>query len=415
MSEGFILHGTIVYSRDPEHLEECPDSYLICRNGYSEGVYRNIPEEFQDYPVEDFWDKLIIPGMMDLYCEAPAYQVRGMNLDWNDQERQKRKVHLSECKDALEDETTAERAYDMLIDSLYIGTTTRAVLIGTDSTKSVLKLMDLADESGLISCVGKEKWNDIANPEEMADWINTCGERYDRTSPILPLPSITGNSREEFRTSLSVLSEIVKETGLPTCLNFENLPKKESDRHTDIARLAGQGLIGNFGASEIVYDGGACSDQDLDVFLKQGAYLVFCPQNELYREKHSDQAALLRHFMQKGLNAGLGTGFSAYGTSMTEVIKEAIFASRIRSGQSGQNVKPLTLEEAFYLATAGGGSFFGNCGSFEKGNQFDAIVLDDQLNDTLAELSPRDRLERMIYLSDDRNVVGKYVFGDKLY
>lgn len=415
MSEGFILHGTIVYSRDPEHLKECPDSYLICKDGYSEGVYHDIPEEYRDYPVEDFWDKLIIPGMMDLFCEAPAYQIRGMHLNRNDSEKERRKACLSECEDALKDETTAERAYDMLIDSLYIGTTTRAVLIGTDSTKSVLKLMDLADESGLISCVGKEKWEDIADPEEMTDWINTCGERYDRTSPILPLPSGTGYQSDKLRTSRSVLSEIVKETGLPTYLKLGNLPEKASDRHTDLAELAGQGLIGNSGASEIVYDGGGCSDTDLEIFLKQGAYFVLCPQNELYQGKHSDQTTSIRHFLQKGLKAGLGTGFSGYGTSMTEVVKEAILASRMKSGQSEQNEKPLTLEEAFYLATAGGGSFFGNCGSFEKGNQFDAVVLDDQLNDTLAELSPRDRLERMIYLSDDRNVVGKYVFGDKLY
>ena len=37
-----------------------------------------------------------------------------------------------------------------------------------------------------------------------------------------------------------------------------------------------------------------------------------------------------------------------------------------------QTQAPVTLEEAFYMATIGGGSFFGKVGSFEKGYEFDA-------------------------------------------
>ena len=35
------------------------------------------------------------------------------------------------------------------------------------------------------------------------------------------------------------------------------------------------------------------------------------------------------------------------------------------------------IEEVFYLATKGGGEFFGKVGSFEEGYEFDAVVIED--------------------------------------
>ena len=79
------------------------------------------------------------------------------------------------------------------------------------------------------------------------------------------------------------------------------------------------------------------------------------------------------------------------------------------------SLEQLTAEEAFYLGTLGGGSFFGNVGSFEAGYEFDAVILDDANIPTTLDLNTKQRLERLIYFSDDRNVVGKYVNGRKLF
>ena len=69
---------------------------------------------------------------------------------------------------------------------------------------------------------------------------------------------------------------------------------------------------------------------------------------------------------------------------------------------------------AYDMATIGGGSFFGKVGTFEKGYEFDAMILDDSNIRHPQEISTRDRLERLVYLSDDRNLVGKYVQGRKV-
>ena len=77
--------------------------------------------------------------------------------------------------------------------------------------------------------------------------------------------------------------------------------------------------------------------------------------------------------------------------------------------------KPLTFPEAFYLGTLGGGHFFGRCGTFREGYEFDAVILEDSNLYTMRDLTPAERLERIVYLSDDRNVTGKFVRGEKLY
>lgn len=73
----------------------------------------------------------------------------------------------------------------------------------------------------------------------------------------------------------------------------------------------------------------------------------------------------------------------------------------------------LSLSEAFWLATKSGGSFFGKVGSFEPGYEFDALVVDDaDLNHS--DYSPLHRLERFIYLGDDRQIIHRFCRGQEI-
>ena len=99
---------------------------------------------------------------------------------------------------------------------------------------------------------------------------------------------------------------------------------------------------------------------------------------------------------------------------MLRAMMHAIQASKLRWRLLDQSVKPLSFERAFYLATMGGGQFFGKVGSFLDGYEFDAVVLDDAALDHPQELSVRARLERAAYLADDRNLTAKFVAGRKI-
>ena len=94
---------------------------------------------------------------------------------------------------------------------------------------------------------------------------------------------------------------------------------------------------------------------------------------------------------------------------------DAVGVSKLYWRLIDQEKKPLTMEEAFYLATRGGGSFFGKVGSFENGYELDALVLDDSGIRTAKELNTKERLERYIYLAGEGGrIIGKYVAGVKI-
>ena len=145
---------------------------------------------------------------------------------------------------------------------------------------------------------------------------------------------------------------------------------------------------------------------------KQGVYVAHCPQSNT---NLSSGIAPARHYLEAGLHVGLGSDIAG-GTSLSilRAMADAIQVSKLYWRLVDSSAKPLTLEEAFYLGTEGGGSFFGKVGSFREGYEFDAVVLDDASLDHPQELSVRARLERAAYLADDRNLTAKFVAGQKI-
>ena len=67
------------------------------------------------------------------------------------------------------------------------------------------------------------------------------------------------------------------------------------------------------------------------------------------------------------------------------------------------------------MATRGGGEFFGNVGCFEKGYEFDALVINDTDLRSPGELTVRKRLERLMYLAEDKHIAAKYICGRKIF
>jgi len=53
-------------------------------------------------------------------------------------------------------------------------------------------------------------------------------------------------------------------------------------------------------------------------------------------------------------------------------------------------------------------------GSFEKGYDFDALVIDDQFLSDIRELTVEERIQRFVYIGDDRNIIERYVQGRKI-
>ena len=142
-------------------------------------------------------------------------------------------------------------------------------------------------------------------------------------------------------------------------------------------------------------------------------YIAHCPQSN---ENLTSGAAPVRLYLDENMRIGLGSDVAGGASlSIFRAMTDAIQVSKLRYRLLSEQLKPVTMEEAFFMGTKGGGSFFGNVGSFEEGYECDVLVLDESRIPHPQELTPRERLERFLYLSGDDGVEHKYVKGSKLF
>ena len=116
--------------------------------------------------------------------------------------------------------------------------------------------------------------------------------------------------------------------------------------------------------------------------------------------------------LQKGVKVGLASDISGgHDMFMGRIMMLASIFSKMRWVHIDNEYTNLTDEELFYMATKGGGEFFGKVGSFEEGYSADFLVIDDKSLEDSNERNVRQRLQRFLYIGDDRNIKSVYVNG----
>lgn len=421
----FALKGNICFSLDKNKLSVQKQSYLVCQNGVCAGVFKELPESFHGIPVRDAGDALIIPGLSDIHLHAPQYSFRGMGMDLELLDWLNTITFPEEAKYA--DLDYARKAYSIFVEDLKKSPTTRACIFGTLHVEATELLMDLLEETGLKTFVGKVNMDrncpavlQEKSAEESAAstvrWLSDTVGKYQNTRPILT-PRFTPSCSDEL---MKKLAEIQKEYHLPVQSHLsENMGEiswvQELCPETSFYGEAYDqfGLFGGEGCPAVMAHCVHSPQAEIELMKKRGVYIAHCPQSNT---NLSSGIAPIREYLDKGLHVGLGTDIAGgHSLSMLRAIADAVQVSKLRWRLVDDRLKALTFEEAFYLATMGGGEFFGKVGSFQKDYAFDAVILDDSFYRHPQPLSVRDRLERLIYLSDDRCIKGKYVSGRELF
>lgn len=421
----FALKGNICFSLDKNKLSVQEQSYLVCQNGVCAGVFKELPESFHGIPVRDSGDALIIPGLSDIHLHAPQYSFRGMGMDLELLDWLNTITFPEEAKYA--DLDYARKAYSIFAEDLKKSPTTRACIFGTLHVEATELLMDLLEETGLKTFVGKVNMDrngpavlQEKSAEESAAstvrWLSDTVGKYQNTRPILT-PRFTPSCSDEL---MKKLAEIQKEYHLPVQSHLsENMGEiswvQELCPETSFYGEAYDqfGLLGGEGCPAVMAHCVHSPQAEIELMKKRGVYIAHCPQSNT---NLSSGIAPIREYLDKGLHVGLGTDIAGgHSLSMLRAIADAVQVSKLRWRLVDDRLKALTFEEAFYLATMGGGEFFGKVGSFQKDYAFDAVILDDSFYRHPHPLSVRDRLERLIYLSDDRCIKGKYVSGRELF
>jgi guanine deaminase len=152
--------------------------------------------------------------------------------------------------------------------------------------------------------------------------------------------------------------------------------------------------------------------EEIRLLAKRNVFIAHCPNANF---NLSSGIMPARKFLDAGIRVGLGTDIGAgHQIGIYKVMNSAVQASKINWLNSGKVERSLTMSEAFYMGTKGGGNFFGKVGSFEDGYSLDALVIDDKNLGDRDFRSIEERLQRFIYCGDDRNITKRYVAGKLL-
>ena len=204
MAENFVLKGNICYSQDAQTLVTVEQGYLVCLEGRSAGVYRELPQEYAAFPLKDYGDRMIVPGLVDLHIHAPQYSFRGLGMDLELLEWLNTRTFPEEAK--YRDAEYAKKAYSIFADNMKRSATTRACIFATLHREATEVLMDLMEESGLKTMIGKVNMDrncpDFliedsaeASAKETVRWLEEISGRYRNTEPILTPEGDTGQVR----------------------------------------------------------------------------------------------------------------------------------------------------------------------------------------------------------------------------
>jgi guanine deaminase len=416
-----ILKGDIVYTQTNRRLTTLEEGYIVSEGGMVTGVYSQLPERFQNIKITDYSGKLIIPGLVDLHLHAPQFVFRGMGMDLELVPWLNTYAFPEEAKYA--DTQYAAKAYGAFCAALKAGATTRACVFASVHTPATEILMQMLEDSGLATYVGKvnmdrncpdylrEKTSDSL--VETEKWINRSLQAYQNTKPVIT-PRFVPTCSEELMAALGGLAAKYHIPVQSHLSENRNEIKWVRELHPDCEYYCDvYSRFGLFGQEPTVM--AHCvylTDSEMALIRDRGVFVAHCPQSNT---NISSGIAPLRRMLDKDLRIGLGTDIAGgFSISIFRAITDAIQVSKLYTVLVDPSQPPLTLPEAFYMATRGGGSFFGKVGSFEEGFEMDAVVIDDSDINYLSPLTLVQRLERVVHLSEDRHIQAKFVKGKRL-
>ena len=417
-----LIKGSFIYSIDKDNIEIKENQYLLIRDGKSEEFYKEIPSRLKNIQIEDYGDNIIIPGLIDLHIHAPQYAFRGMGMDMQLLDWLNTYAFKEEGK--YRDLEYAKKQYSKFVSDVKNSATTRLSIFATLHKDATIMLMDMLEEAGIKAYVGKVNMDrnspefltedTLKSKEDTIEWLEDTKDRYKNIKPILTprfIPSCTDNLMEEIKQINNIYNIPVQSHLSENKSEIEWVAELHPDTKNYAEAYDKYNLFGKNNKT-IMAHCVHCPDDELELIKQNNVVVAHCPQSNA---NLTSGIAPIKNMLSMGINVGLGSDIAA-GSSLSifRAMSDAVQVSKLRESLTGQKNQTLTLTEVFYLGTKGGGKFFGDVGSFEKGYEFDAIVLNDKSFGDNSDFTLKERLERIIYLSDDRNIVAKYVAGNKI-
>lgn len=410
-----ILKGNIIFTPTPDEFVVFPNSYLVTCDGIVQEVIETLPEKYENCKVQDYGDRLIIPGFVDLHTHAPQFNQRGLGLDLQLLEWLNNYTFKEESR--FYETTYAAKVYENFALELMKQGTTRVAAFATIHKESSQILFDILVNKGIGAYVGKVNM-DCNCPDSLQEDTQLSLKETEELiqdwagNPLVKLiitPRFAITSTKEL---LAGLGKLAIKYNLPVQSHLsENkaevemvaeLFPEQKDYHKvyDHYQLFGQ-------TPTLMAHCIHLTDEAIVAMRNNGVVAVHCPDSNL---NLSSGIMPVRKLLTAGVQVGLGSDIGAgHDLFMPRIMLKAVQMSKaIYSFDNSQ--KPLTLVEAFYLGTKGGGMFFGEVGSFEKGYSCDVLVIEDAAGRVEGH-SLIERLQRFVYTGDSSNIIARYIAG----
>lgn len=440
------FYGTVIHSASLNELAILENALLVVDDaGSIASLEASIPkdevaEKLQALGASEYRltelkrGQFIMPGFVDTHNHAPQWLHRGQGqglhiLEWLDQV-------AFHNESLFKDPAHAKRVYPLVVKGMLREGVTTASYYGSLHGEATKILADVCLEHGQRALVGKcnmarnapDFYRD-ASVEESLQVTRDCIDHIKRLDPKGELLRHVLTPRFAIccdEALLEGLGEIAKENpAMPIQTHFDESEqeknftlslfpqfKNEADLYERFNLLNERSI---FAHCTIMTEYETQRLQDLDCGV------AHCPTSNM-TVGGGFMASPIQDFLRRGIKVGLGTDSGGgYSTSMLNAMRHAMITSFARDFlDKSEGKAAVSLEEVFHMATIGGARVvgFGNeIGDFQKGKQFDAVMID--VNDTRRGVNApleesdtlRTMLEKYIMTGDDRNVAQVYVRG----
>ncbi|MGO2101351.1 guanine deaminase [Vagococcus salmoninarum] len=383
----------------------------------------------------------LLPGMVDLHIHAPQWAQAGRALDLPLQDWLHQYTFPLEAKFA--DVDFADHVYRDLVEQLIANGTTTGLYFASIHEEASYRLAEICAEKGQRGLVGKVVMDDHEqNPDFYRD--GSTAEALASTESFIQ------RVQQLNKTTIQGVYPVVTPRFIPSCTDealagLGALAKKydvhiqshcsESDwEHQYVADRFSKNdafALNDFqllSEKAVMAHCNHLSLADRQLFAETGTAIAACPISNAYFangvlpiKEITDQ-----HKIDIGLGTDLSGGFSS---SLFDNIKQSVISSRmledgvdvaVASNERGKADSRITLNQAFYHGTAGGGQALSlPIGQLAEGYLWDALVIDTKLSSHplplfMADEDLLDVFQTIIYLSHSENIVKVWIHGESV-
>lgn len=409
--------GNFIFTKEKDNFDIRKDAYILVDNGIIQGLYQILPEEFSQIKVVDFGHSLVIPGFTDIHVHGSQYNNMGLGYDMELMPWLEKYTFPEESK--FKNREYAIKTYSNFLADIIRNGTTSCVVFATIHLEASKALFDLSMEKGIRAYIGKVNMDRNApdfllenSEQSIADtieFIKYTSNKSDMVKPIIT-PRFIPTCSNQLLERLGELSneyDVPIQSHLSENRNEISFVKELHPMDKSYVKSYDKYKLMN-NKKTIMAHCVYIEDEEFSYLENDNFFVAHCPTSNMAL---SSGLAPIRNFLDRDINVGLGSDIAGgYTISMKECMVQALNTSNIYNIHVNSDFRQLSLSEVFYLATKGGGKFFGNVGSFEKDYHFDALVIDDEFKD----FSLEERLSKFIYFGKTDDIKEIYISGKKI-